>query len=225
MLTGKKILIIAPHPDDESICSGGLIMLAKKQKAKIHILYISVGASRQFSTNQTTTEERLPEIQKAAMYGNYTFEISYEGKEFTRLDTVPQKDLIEKIEDAVQKFHPDIVIVPFHGSFNQDHRAVYLACVTAFRPLPKDLHHQPSIILECEEPYTWGTSQFTPNFYIDITTIMNEKIKLLACHKSQLRKDPFPRSPENIKRLAGLRGSEISVEYAEAYNLLREQYI
>lgn len=225
MLTGKRILIIAPHPDDESICSGGLIMLAKKQKAKIHVVYISVGTSRQFSTNQTTATERIPEIKKAAAYGNYTFEISYQGDEFTRLDTVPQKDLIEKIEDVTQKFRPDMVIVPFRGSFNQDHRAVHLACIAAFRPLPKELHHQPSIILECEEPYTWGTSQFTPNCYIDITTVMNKKINLIAYHKSQLRKDPFPRSPENLTRLAGLRGSEISVKFAEAYNVLKMQFV
>lgn len=224
MLAGKRILIISPHPDDESICCGGLIMLAKKQKAKTHVLFMAVGSSRQFLTGKTVANERIKELKKAAKYGNFSYDIAFRGKAFMRMDDLPQKDIIEIIEDVSQKTKPDIVCIPHRESFDQDHRAVADACVTAFRPLPKSLRHQPKMILEAEEPYSWGKkTSFVPNFYFDITDVLDEKIALLKCHTTQLREDPFPRSPDNLRRLAGLRGSEISTTYAEAYNILRGQ--
>jgi len=226
MLKGKKILIIAPHPDDEVIGCGGIIMLAKQKQAKVLVLFMSVGYSRQLVTKQTNADKRIKETDKAAKYGNFTYKIAFQGKQFMRLDTVPQKELIEKIEDTSYDFKPDIVCIPFRYSFDQDHRAVSTASITAFRPLPQSLTHQPRIILEYEEPYSWTTDkQFLPNFYINISSVIKEKIMLLKQHKTQLRKDPFPRSPKNLQRIAGIRGAEIGIAYAESYSLLREQWV
>lgn len=222
----KRVLIVSPHPDDEAISCGGLIMLAKQQKAIVYVLYVAVGESRQFLTGKTSANTRIPEINKASKYGNFKYKIIFQGKEFMRLDSLPQKELIEAIEDTLEKFKPDLVCIPYRFSFDQDHRAVAAACITATRPIPKNLRHQPAIIVEAEEPYSWTTSNiFHPNLYFDISDVFEEKIKLLKCHITQVRKDPFPRSPENLKRLAGIRGSEISTKYAESYNLLRGQLL
>lgn len=226
MLKGQKILIISPHPDDEAIGCGGLIMLAKKEQASVFVQYVSVGTSRQFVTGQTTAQERMPEIKKAAEYGNFEYNISFQGNEFMKLDSLPQKEIIEKIEDISQQYKPDIVCIPFRQSFDQDHRAVNSAAITAFRPLPSKLRHQPKLIMEYEEPYSWTTEQpFKPNFYFDISSVFDGKITLLKCHTTQLREDPFPRSPQNLERLAGMRGCEISTQFAESYNLIKGQLI
>jgi LmbE family N-acetylglucosaminyl deacetylase len=222
ILQRKKILIISPHPDDEAICCGGLIMLARKYQTDVFVYYISVGPSRQFLTGKTTASTRIPEIKKAAQFGGFKYKIAFQGKQFMRLDSLPQKDIIEPIEDITQNFKPDIVCTPFRNSFDQDHRAIAVACMTAYRPLPSNLRHQPNMILECEEPYSWSVGQhFTPNLYFDISDVFEKKIDLLKRHASQLRQDPFPRSPQNLKRLAGLRGCEIGAKYAEGYRLLK----
>ncbi len=220
MLKNKRILIIAPHADDEAICSGGLIMRAKEEGATVFVLYIAIGNSRQLITGETSIDERLPEITKASKLGNFEYKIIFKGDEHLKLDTIAQKTLIDVIEDATTEFKPDIVVIPNRTSFNQDHRAVGQACMTAFRPLPKDLHHQPEMILEMEEPYTW-TEAFKPNLYINISDLFAHKIALYNCHSSQVPKDPFPRSIENLTRLAGMRGAEISCRYAEGYKLLK----
>lgn len=223
MFKDKRILIVASHPDDEATCSGGFIMRAKKEGGSVFVLYMSIGKSRQFSTGKTNANIRIAEAKKASEFGNFSYEFAFEGEPFMRLDSLPQKELIEKIEDISEKFKPGIVIIPFRESFDQDHRATASACITAFRPLPKNLLHQPEMILEAEEPYTWGQQNvFSPTLYLDISDVFEEKIKLLKCHKTQLREDPFPRSPENLKRLAGIRGCEASVEFAEAYTLLKQ---
>lgn len=223
-LKDKRILVVSPHPDDDAICSGGLIMLAKKEKAEVYVLYMAIGDSRQFMNGKTRAVDRVNEAKQAAKYGGYEFMIITE--ESTKLDTFPQKTLIQAIEDINRRFKPDIVIMPNRTSFNQDHRACATATITAFRPMPSDLLPQPKLILEMEEPYTWGTEDFTPNFFIDITTVMDEKIELYNFHTSQVPQglhNTSPRSVYNLVRLAGLRGSAISTKYAEGYRLVKGQ--
>jgi len=215
----KRILIISSHPDDESICSGGLIMKAKKEGDKVYVLFMATGDSRQFMNGETKQSTRIDEIKKAAKFGNFEYSIGFYEKS-TIVDTLPQKALIETIEDYTKIVKPDLVVIPNRKSFNQDHRAVAEACLTAFRPIPKSLHPQPKIILEMEEPYLW--EGFRPNFYVEISDI-EERMQLYKCHTTQVPNPPHPRSIENLTRLAGMRGNEISTQYAEGYNLIKEQ--
>lgn len=221
LLKDKRILIVSSHPDDEAICSGGLIMRAKSEMAHTFVLYMATGSSRQFTNGETLEKDRINEAFSAAQYGDFDMEIAFKGIS-TKIDTIPQKTLIEHIENVVSKFKPEIVVIPYRNSYAQDHRAVAEACISAFRPIPSTIHHQPKTILEIEEATRWPLAS-NPNFYVDITDFMDEKIELYKCHKTQLVDDPHPRSIENLKRLAGLRGSEIGVKYAEGYNLLRGQ--
>lgn len=220
-LKDKKILIVSSHPDDEAICSGGLIMKAKKENADVFVLYVSTGRSRQFTNGETLETDRISEAINASKYGNFKFKIAFKGTS-TKLDIMPQKNIIEEIEDIVKLFQPEIVVIPYRNSYAQDHRAVAEASISALRPMPHNLHHQPKMILEIEEATRWPVAS-NPNFYVDISSVMDEKIELYKCHKTQIVEHPHPRSFENLRRLAGLRGSEIGVKYAEAYNLLRGQ--
>lgn len=219
MLKNKRILVISSHPDDEAICSGGLIMKAKKEKTKVFVLYMSTGGSRQFSRGETKEEHRIKEAERASKYGKFAHKIGFKGTS-TLVDTLPQKKLIELIEDTIKEFKPDIVVIPTRSSYSQDHRAVAEASISALRPMPSNLHPQPKIILEIEEATPWPTSS-NPNFYVDISEVMEEKINLYKCHSTQKVKEPHPRSYENLRRLAGFRGTQIGVKYAEAYTLLR----
>lgn len=220
-LKDKKILIVAPHPDDEALDSGGLIMKAKKEGAEVFVLYMATGSSRQFSNGETLEDDRMNEALRASHYGGFSYEIAFMGIS-TKVDTMAQKDLIEYIENTTRDFKPDMVVIPYLNSYSQDHRAVAEACISAFRPIPKELHWQPSIILEVEEPTAWPVAS-QPNLYVDISDVMDEKIELYKCHKTQVVQEPHHRSCENLRRIAGVRGSEIGVKYAEAYKLLKAQ--
>ncbi len=220
-LKNKRILIVSSHIDDEAICSGGLIMRAKKEEANVFVIYMSTGTSRQFTNGETTENDRIGEAVNASDYGNFGHEIAFKGTS-TNLDMFSQKKMIEYIENITKLFKPEIVVIPYQQSYSQDHRAVAQACISAFRPIPENLHPQPKMILEIEEPTTWPVAS-QPNFYVDISDVFEEKLKLYACHKTQMVQEPHYRSFENLRRLAGFRGSEIGVKYAEAYRFLRGQ--
>lgn len=78
MLKDKKILIISPHPDDEAIDCGGLVMKAKKEGGQVFVLYMATGGSRQFTTGKGETKEdqRTLEAHKAAKYGGFNHGLS-----------------------------------------------------------------------------------------------------------------------------------------------------
>ena len=217
-----SILIISPHADDEIIGCGGLIAAAKYYESKVNVLYMTVGSSRQLITGKTEAETRLKEIKKVSKLGNFEYEILYINKNFVMLDTVPQKEIIDSIEDKIQIYKPDIVCIPFSGSYNQDHRATYTACITALRPIPQNIRHFPKLILEYEEPYTWNCFEhFCPNAYLNTESFYNLKLQMMKKHKSQNRPDPFARSVNNLKRQMQIRGAECGYNYAEAYKILR----
>lgn len=230
-ITSKtRLLIISPHPDDEALGAGGLIGKAIKEKAKVMIYYLTAGDSRQLVTKKTDSKTRLKEIESVKILTNAKIKVEYIGKEFCRLDTVPQKDLIERVEDVIEDFKPSVVAIPSYYSYNQDHRAVYVACITAMRPTPKEIRHNVSTVLEFGEPYLWGVkSPEAHNIYLDLSqklgrgNLFDFKIKLYKCHKTQVRTGVFPRSPDNLKHEAHVKGREVGIELAESYRLLRSE--
>lgn len=224
----SKILIISPHPDDEALGCGGLIGKCLKEGASLAIVYMCVGSSRQLVTKKTTEKIRLSEINDVKKLTGAEIKIFYHGHFFTRLDIVPQKEIIEKIEDTIEEFKPTIVAVPSSSSYNQDHRVTHEACITALRPTPVEVRHFTPNVLEYFEPYYWSIGKSKqPNLYLDLDqqykgeNLLDFKMRLYKCHKTQVRTGSFPRSIENINHLAHVYGKEIGVSIAEAYHILR----
>ena len=218
----SRILILSPHPDDEIIGCGALISKSRLIGASIHVAYITTGSTRQLMTGQTDALTREREIEDVSAEAGFSYEIFFRDDHFCKLDTIPQKDLIDMIENAIDHYKPTIICIPFGGSYNQDHRAVYAAAITALRPVPQQLRYMPPIVLEYEEPYAWSVSEpFTPNFYLDATDVYKTKSTLMKLHASQDRDPPFPRSTSLLEARLRLRGSEVGLDAAEAFRLLR----
>ena len=77
------------------------------------------------------------------------------------------------------------------------------------------------IISETDQGYSLIKDSFKPNFFIDISKQIKDKIKAVKIFKSQLSKSPFPRNPEIVLSLAKIRGSQSNYDYAEAFMVLK----
>ena len=62
---------------------------------------------------------------------------------------------------------------------------------------------------------------FLPNYFVDVTEFMDEKLEVMKIYESEIGEHPFPRSIRNIEALAVFRGASVGVEYAEAFQLLK----
>ncbi len=229
-LRAQRLLVVAPHADDEVIGSGGLIAKVKDMGGQVFVQVLTVGLVEHYDGNHNSGvagETRYREFQDAMGYlGVDGYEVVFEdGDMHLRLDQVARRDIVERLERtsklAIDKIRPTMVVIPA-PSYNQDHEAVYKAAMTACRPHMASLKPFQRFVLVADAPQLcWNTSCFKPNFYVDITRYLEMKLEAFRRHKSQQRPDPHNGGVESLRYLALTRGREISIEAAEAYECLR----
>jgi|Deesub1362A_J573_1020465.scaffolds.fasta_scaffold00462_11 LmbE family N-acetylglucosaminyl deacetylase len=227
VLKKRTLLVLAPHPDDEILGCGGLIAKVKDLKGKVYVIIFSIGDVRQFG-GESRSEERLLEMKNVMEFMKVDgYEVIYmDNNIHLKLDILPRKELIDIIESkakySIANVNPDIIAIPSLACQNQDHEAVFHASFTVCRPRVKDGLNNTPMVLAYEQPdILWTSRGFKPNFYVDISNYLNTKLKALSLYASQMREEPNLRSIENVKRMSRLRGSEICVEAAEAFECYR----
>jgi len=227
--TGQRLLVVAPHADDEAYGCAGTIAKAKAMGGDVFVIVGSVGNLQHYNQGQpTVTGETRTEEVRASMelLGVDGYEILYtETDRHLRLDAVPQRDLIRLLERdaayAIDKVRPTVILLPA-PSFNQDHRALFQAGFAACRPHARQQKPFVNHVLSCDAVQLgWREMPFHPDVYVDISEYLDVKLQALSCHRSQLRPDPDLGSLENVERLARLRGAEIGVSAAEAFECHR----
>lgn len=219
-----KILIIAPHPDDEVLGCGGTIKKYVSRGNEIFLCIVTKAYTPDWSGDFIKNRE---EEIKCAKNSLGIKEVVFLGLPTVKLDTVPQKELNDSISECIKNINPDIVFVPFHGDINKDHKLVSEATLVAVRPKPglsvkKVYCYEVLSETEWAKPAQKIEDVFIPNFYEDISDYLNDKLKAMECYKSELKDYPHPRSLEGIKVLAQKRGTECGTKAAEAFILLRE---
>jgi len=144
-----------------------------------------------------------------------------------RLDTLPRRELVGKLERdsrlALDRLQPTMVAIPV-SSYNQDHEAVFRAAFTAARPgVPSVKPFQRTVIGYDNTSLFWSLERekFHPNFYVDISDFIENKLHALSMHHSQMRPSIHHSSLQNVEYIARVRGREVSVEAAEGYMTFR----
>lgn len=118
-------------------------------------------------------------------------------------------EVIQKIEDVINKYKPGRVYVPFMREIHQDHYHTSLVSLAACRNLPQ--------ILMYEGPSTFN--DFVANYLVDITATLDIKIEALKCHVSQGHKEIV--KVESMISLNKFRGYQARSNYAEGFAVFR----
>lgn len=218
----KKILVIAPHPDDEILGCGGTMIKHIKQGHEVYVCIVTKGMPPLFK------EERVELNRQHARECHQSIGI----KKTYFLDfpcvTLEKEDryrLNQAILDVVKEVRPDEVYIPHYGDMQKDHQVVVDAAMVALRP--KYEWDISSIYgYETMSETAWNVpnvqNEFIPNAYVDITVELDEKLKALSYYKLQIGDFPDARSLEAIEALAKYRGSLMNIRAAEAFMLIRE---
>jgi LmbE family N-acetylglucosaminyl deacetylase len=226
LLAEQRVLVVSVHPDDEVLGCGGLIKKVKDCGGEVYILYVTVGPSPQYDHTYTYTEveTRRTEIQAVVDYlGVDGYDLALVGEEYhLNLNVVPQRQLVDLIEKtspvSIERVRPTMVVLPAPNHYHQDHRATFEAGFAACRPMPHDLKPFVPIVLLHEQPcYAWSIDRLQPNFYVDITTQIDAKVRAMELHTSQLRTGLHFRTGDHLRRVAEVRGREVGVAAAEAF--------
>jgi len=218
-----SILVIAPHPDDETLGAGGTLLRARADGEDIHWLIVTE-MRESVGFKAADIERRKGEI--AAVSDAYGFaSVTALGLPATGLDSLPLGDVIGAMGDAVKSIAPDTVYVPFPGDVHSDHRVVFeaaQACTKAFRyPSVKRVLAM-EIISETDYGIDPSQAPFRPNAFVDISGMLDEKIRIMNLFAGEITEPPFPRSERNIRALAHVRGGQAGLDAAEAFQIIKD---
>jgi N-acetylglucosamine malate deacetylase 1 len=207
MLKNKTILILAPHTDDGELGCGATIAKAIQQGAKVFYAAFSTADQSvppQFPRNQLEIEVRAA-TQKLGIPNNQLIIYKHEVR---KLNYVRQ-EILEQLVQLKQTINPDIVFLPSSKDIHQDHQTITNEGIRAFKSCT---------ILGYE--LIWNNLSFNTDCFIDVDEHhLQQKITALQEYKTQEGRNYM--SPEFIKSLATVRGTQIGTKYAETFEVIR----
>jgi LmbE family N-acetylglucosaminyl deacetylase len=221
----KRILVVVAHPDDEVLGCGGTIARLVKEGYEAFTLILGEGVtSRGEGRDQRRQEKELAALKKQMAAANKVLGVkrvfSY-GFPDNLFDSLPLLDIVKGVEKAVKAVKPALIFTHHQNDLNVDHRITFQAVLTACRPLQGSPVKQ-ICAFETLSSTEWSwPNDFRPNYYINITDVLSEKVKAMNCYRSETRPWPHPRSGQAIKALAAKRGSEAGMKNAEAFEIIR----
>lgn len=212
------MLVLAAHPDDETLMAGGTIAQARERGERVHVA-VFCSAQRADATDPGYAATKAAELRAAMEVLDAGFECF--GFPDQGLDTVPLLELARAVERTLAVVAPDLVITQFSGDVNQDHRRVAEATLVACRPVPgTPIRVEAGYVPSSSE---WGGAPFLATVYRALEPRhVDKKLDAMRRYASELRRAPHPRSEEGIRTALSYFGSCVSVAHAEPFVLLRE---
>ena len=220
-----KSLVVAPHPDDETLGCGGTLLRRKAEGGTIGWLLMTE-LNKNWGWTDLQISKRENEIDQVREFLGISKENLYQlGFPTTRLDTIPRADLVASISDVFKSFEPEELFLPHPGDIHSDHRITFeaaSACSKWFRypSLKRILAYE--TLSETEFGFDQVVGGFRPNLFVNITDQLQQKIAVLSAYQSELGGHPFPRSLDAVRAQALLRGAQRGVKAAEAFQVFRE---
>ena len=216
----KRILVIAPHPDDEIISCGGTIMKYQKLGSEIIIVVATagIGGYAQASQKETVLERRHEELAKIRKILNCTIiELNYE-------DLMVTREKVATMTNLIREQQPQVILIPHFSDFHRVHRHLSYICREAIYhcatgkaygghernwiPFGVYYYESPS----CKFQYVEGNVFLI----VDISNYWNQKEEIFN-HVYSSQKEVLERVIEWARDTATLRGYEINGLYGEAF--------
>jgi LmbE family N-acetylglucosaminyl deacetylase len=173
---GERVLVLAPHPDDETLGCGGTLKRLCTMGKEVMVVFLTEGekADPEARGKKRYAETRRREATKAMRVLGVR---AYEFLGFPDRELFHHREKFEKaLRRIISEFGPDAAYCPSLIEINPDHRAAAELLLT-FRGESPDLR---CVFYEI-------TSPIRPNILIDVTDTYRYKEKAVKCYKSQLR--------------------------------------
>lgn len=219
----KKVLIVAPHADDETLGCGGTILKYVELGYQVHWLLVT-GMSEQAGFSQSQIEKRDQEIKQVTKAYNFT-SVHQLNLYPARLETLPKGGVIGSIGEIIASIKPEQVFTVYRNDAHSDHEVVYDAVMSATKSFRYPFV-QRVLAYETMSETDFGLKPedggFKPNVYVDIEGYLEKKLAILELFESEVAEFPFPRSRKALESLAYVRGAQCNAQAAEAFMLIKE---
>jgi LmbE family N-acetylglucosaminyl deacetylase len=200
----KRVLVLSPHTDDGELgCGGAIAKFIREGKEVFHIA---------FSDGRPVIDPAilLPEFNQSnkilGVFSGNTVVEKFEIRNFEK----DRQEILDKMINIQKNWNPDLVFLPSTKDLHQDHTTISREGLRAFK--------LSSTILGYEDP--WNNLMFETSCFIGLLEEdLQKKLQALGCYKSQV--DRYYFSEEFLRSLVIVRGTQIGIPYAEAFEVLR----
>lgn len=208
----EKVVVVAVHPDDETIGCGGTIIKHLNEGDEVHCILVTKGNAEQ--------KEIWDKVKDTYRFTSVT------ELDFPELDLMDKSlnELIPPLSKAISSIQPQTIIIPNRSDAHSDHKAIFNAvasCTKAFRYPFIEKVLMMEVISETDFALPLPEGQFIANYYVDITKEFEKKQEILKIYESELLPYPQTRNLNTMQALNRYRGSQINAEYAEAFMNLK----
>lgn len=198
----RRALVVAAHPDDADFGAAGTAALLAQAGWEVRYVVVTDGSKGSddpaFTPAQLVTVREQEQRDAAAILG--VADVRFLG--FTDGELTASREVLEAVTRQVREFRPFAVYthdpepVIIRNAFvnHSDHRATGLMTVDAVYPTARDRLNFPQHLAEGLEPhkvrelYLWGANE--PNFEVDISAVIETKMRAMVAHPSQFGEDP-----------------------------------
>lgn len=186
-------MAVGAHPDDIEFMMGGTLIMLGKAGYELHYMNVGNGScgSATMDAEETVTTRTAEARTAAALIG-----ATYHEPLVPDIEILYEQPLIRKLCATVREVGPEILLLPSPQDYMEDHLTSSRLMVTAAfcrgmrnyetdpptPPIPDDmrLYHALPYGL-CDQL----RSPIVPDFYVDVTGVMQTKLDMLSCHRSQ----------------------------------------
>jgi LmbE family N-acetylglucosaminyl deacetylase len=223
----KIVLGICAHPDDVEILCAGTLSLFKKAGWKVHIASMAPGDKGTAEYNR----EDISRIRKAeAAEAAKLIDAQYHCLEFEDVYIMYNRESINATTSLLRQIRPSVVFTHSPSDYMLDHEItssiVQTACFSTGimnLEIPEKIYEPAPYLYYCdpmEAKDIFGTP-IIASMFVDISSEISTKEKLLACHASQrnwlLTHHKMDEYIHSMRRFSESRGKEINTSYAEGF--------
>jgi N-acetylglucosamine malate deacetylase 1 len=190
---GKIVLAIGCHPDDLEFMMAGSLLLLKDRGCDIHYMNAANGdcGSLEHGPEELARIRREEAMAACAFLGARFHEAVAKD-----LELFYEDGLIRKVAAVVREAQPDILFLMSPEDYMEDHMNACRLGVTAafcrgmpnYRTIPERKAYQKEVAVYHALPYGLrdGLDRVVaPDFFIDVTSVIDRKQEMLAKHLSQ----------------------------------------
>jgi LmbE family N-acetylglucosaminyl deacetylase len=221
----RRVMVVTAHPDDSEFGAGGTVATLVKEGCEV--TYVIVTNGDKGSGDRAMTSERLAAI-RAEEQRNAARTLGVERVQFLGYPDCEVENTREVRRDVtreIRRWRPDLLICQNPrrtynlGASHRDHRAVAAVALDCVYPLARDHLAFPELLPEFEphkarEVYVMQSQD--PHLVMDISDVMDLKLRALACHASQFR--DFAAVEARVRQRAAELGRPRGYAFAEAFD-------
>jgi LmbE family N-acetylglucosaminyl deacetylase len=197
----ERVLVLAPHADDEVFGCGGALALHALSNGRVHVIIATDGAARhddaQFRLKESATAAQVLGIPSPTCW-----HLPDRGLRF-------DEDLVARILHEMKRMDPQLIYAPWPGEIHPDHHALAMASIEAVRR--SGASAVKLALFEVAIP-------LTPTHLVDITPVWQRKQDAMRCFESQLTHQAYDQQITGLNRFRSYTlGSRVMA--AEAFVL------